>query len=321
MAKIAVSADDTTESLPSGEIAVEIQGLTKKFGDRVVVDHLNLSIPTARVAAFVGPNGAGKSTTLRMLLGLIRPTEGTGRVLDGSIEDPQGYLSDIGALIEGPAFYPALSGEANLAVLCALGRIDPQRIPEVITMVGLENRSHDRVGRYSLGMKQRLGVAAALLPAPKLLILDEPTNGLDPAGIAAMRKLLRRMADSGVTVLVSSHQLSELQQIADWVIIINQGTLRYQGSLSPLLGMVHSTVIKPENPGDLDRLAAILRKASYEPSPSGDGCLTVELGENDSASTINRLAMEAGITLAELRTGQNTLEDVYFSMTAGTPIA
>ena len=242
-------------------------------------------------------------------------------MLNGSIEEPQGYLSDIGALIEGPAFYPALSGEANLAVLCALGRIDAKRITEVIAMVGLEKRGRDRVGRYSLGMKQRLGVAAALLPAPKLLVLDEPTNGLDPAGIAAMRKLLRRMADSGVTVLVSSHQLSELQQIADWVIIINQGTLRYQGDLSPLLGMVQSTVIRPEDPADLDRLAAVLRNASYEPSPSGDGCLTVELGENDSASTINRLAMDAGITLAELRTGQNTLEDVYFSMTAGTPIA
>lgn len=285
----------------------------------MVVDRLNLRIPKSSVAAFVGPNGAGKSTTLRMLLGLISPTSGDATILGGSLDDPNSYLPRVGALIEGPAFYPGLSGWANLDVLCALGRLDRGRIPEVLELVGLEKRSADRVGRYSLGMKQRLGVAAALLPRPDLLILDEPANGLDPTGIAAMRVLLRRVADEGTTVLVSSHQLVELQQIADWVIIINQGRLKYQGELAALLEKTGSTLVGVENPQDLDLLASVLRNAGFDPVDAGPGRLRVKL--QGSPADLNRLVLDAGLTLTELHSGYSSLEDVYFEMTDGGSIA
>lgn len=299
--------------------AAETHELTKAFGDRVVVDSLSVRIPESSVAAFVGPNGAGKSTTLRMLLGLIRPTSGTATILGGSIDELGSFLPRVGSLIEGPAFYPGLSGWANLDVLCALGRLDRRRIPTVLELVGLEKRSRDRVSRYSLGMKQRLGVAAALLPEPDLLILDEPANGLDPTGIAAMRVLLRRVADEGTTVLVSSHQLVELQQVADWVIIINQGKLRYQGELAALLEKTGSTLVGVENPQDLDLLRTVLRNAGYAPVEAGPGRLRVKM--QGSPAALNRLVLDAGLTLTELHSGYSSLEDVYFEMTDGGSIA
>jgi len=304
----------------SSGAAVETNGLTKAFGKRVVVDRLSFTVPKACVAAFVGPNGAGKSTTLRLLLGLLRPTSGTATVLGTSIDKPEMYLPRVGSLIEGPAFYPGLTGRGNLEVLVALGKLRADHIDEVLELVGLDRRSGDRVAKYSMGMKQRLGLAAALLPEPSLLILDEPANGLDPTGIAAMRTLLRKVADLGITVLVSSHQLSELQQIADWVIIINQGVLRYQGKLDPLLQRAGTTYISPELPEDAGRLAEALKTAGYEPVVAVSGRIQIIL-DHGTASDISRLAGELGIVLAELHTGQSTLEDVYFDMTDRGSIA
>lgn len=320
MAVLRSSIDSPGKDWAVLDNAVETTDLTKAFGDRVVVDKLNIRVPKGMVSAFVGPNGAGKSTTLRMLLGLIRTTSGSATILGGSIDNPRSYLPRVGSLIEGPAFYPGLSGWGNLEVLAALGRLEKSRIPKVLELVGLEKRSRDRVARYSLGMKQRLGVAAALLPEPDLLVLDEPANGLDPTGIAAMRVLLRRVADAGTTVLVSSHQLIELQQVADWVIIINLGKLKYQGELAALLEETGSTLVGVDDSRDVDRLAAVLRDAGYQPVAAGPGRLRFRVTHGTPAS-INRLASEAGLTLTELHSGHSSLEDIYFEMTDGGSIA
>ena len=193
LASVTIAAEAT--------LAVATTGLTKEFGDRRVVDNLDLAIPRESVCGFVGPNGAGKTTTIRMLLGLIRPTSGDGQILSGDIHDPSSYLARVGALIESPAFYPSLSGRDNLLVLTRLGQLPVSTIDDALERVGLADRAEDRFSRYSLGMKQRLGIAAALLAEPSLLILDEPTNGLDPAGIVEMRSLIRSLAERGYDTL------------------------------------------------------------------------------------------------------------------------
>jgi ABC-2 type transport system ATP-binding protein len=206
-------------------LAVSTAGLTKRFGDRTVVDGVNLAIPKGSVCGFVGPNGAGKTTTIRMLLGLIRPTAGGGSILGGSLADPASYLHKVGALIESPAFYPQLSGRDNLKALARLGQIPASAIEPALERTGMADRAGDKYRSYSLGMKQRLGIAAALLPDPELLVLDEPANGLDPAGIVEMRGLIRSFAGDGITVLVSSHLISEIEQISDHIIMIRGGRL------------------------------------------------------------------------------------------------
>lgn len=311
---------DESETKVSPHAAIETNGLTKAFGKRVVVDGLTIKVPQGSVSAFVGPNGAGKSTTLRMLLGLLRPTSGTATVLDTSIDKPETYLPRVGSLIEGPSFYPGLTGRRNLEVLAALGKLRPEHIDEVLELVGLDKRSADRVGKYSMGMKQRLGLAAALLPEPKLLVLDEPANGLDPTGIAAMRTLLREVANLGITVFVSSHQLSELQQIADWVIIINLGKLKYEGKLDQLLERAGATYISTEVPEDAGRLAEALNTAGYDPVVAVSGRIRITL-DHGTASDISRLAGQLGIVLTELHTGHSTLEEVYFDLTDRGSIA
>jgi ABC-2 type transport system ATP-binding protein len=210
----------------SGEAVITTRGLGKRYGHRDAVRNLDIAIPRGVVAGFVGPNGAGKTTTIRMLLGLVRPTTGSAQVLGSPISRPREYLPRVGALIESPAFYPSLSGRANLQVLASLGGISKKRISPLLDLVGLAGRDRDRVSQYSLGMKQRLGIAAALLPEPELLILDEPSNGLDPPGIVEMRSLMRRLRDEGTTVFVSSHMLGEVQQVADWLVVLKDGDRR-----------------------------------------------------------------------------------------------
>src|SRR4051794_15064505 len=212
------------------ESAVSVAGLTKRYGDRTAVGDLTLDIPAGVVAGFIGPNGAGKTTTMAMLLGLVRPTSGRGRVLGEDLSRPERYLQRVGALVEGPALWPGLTGLENLTLLARLGGHDPSRIPDVLELVGLAERATDRVGRYSFGMKQRLGIGAALLGDPALLVLDEPTNGLDPVGINEMRELIGRVASAERTVLVSSHLLGELEHVCDWLIMIDHGRLVYDGS-------------------------------------------------------------------------------------------
>src|SRR5215208_4490602 len=280
---------NTTHTTP----ALVTHDLTKRYGGRAAVDNLSIEVPAGVVAGFIGPNGAGKTTTMAMLLGLVAPTGGSATVLGSSIEDPASYLGRVGALIETPAFWPGLTGVENLRVLATLSGRDPQRIPEVLDLVGLGGRGGDRFGEYSLGMKQRLGIAAALLGDPELLVLDEPTNGLDPAGINEMRQFILELADGERTVLVSSHILSELEHVSDWLIVINDGSLLYQGPTEGFLGRVPTVIsLAPEDVGDLDRLASLVRADGHEPSRD-ELELTVPVDEHEArtvAAAINKAA-------------------------------
>jgi ABC-2 type transport system ATP-binding protein len=310
------TAPDTPAPVP----ALSLRGLTKRYGDRVAVDDLTLDVPAGVVAGFVGPNGAGKTTTMAMLLGLVAPSGGDGTVLGEPLSRPSAYLGGVGALIEGPAFYPALSGERNLAVLAVAGGHDPAQIPALLELVGLRERGADRVRRYSFGMKQRLGIASALLGDPRLLILDEPINGLDPAGVHEMRGLIGRLAGGGRTVLVSSHVLSELEQVCDWLIFIDDGRVIFEGPAGELLGETGAAlVVAPEHPADHDRLAAALAAAGHD-AQAGDDGLRIAVGAHDPrslAADVNRAAAGIGIVLAELRVARTSLEDRYLSMVKG----
>ncbi|HVX47466.1 MAG TPA: ABC transporter ATP-binding protein, partial [Mycobacteriales bacterium] len=217
------------------EYLVETENLGKRYGQRTAVQSLDLRVRAGEIYGFLGPNGAGKTTTLRMLLGLIRPTSGTARVLGAAPGSPQA-LARIGMLVEAPAFYPYLSGRDNLRILARYAGVRPTRIGAALEAVDLADRAVDKFGAYSLGMKQRLGVAAALLKDPELLILDEPTNGLDPQGMADMRDLIRRLGSEGHTVMLSSHMLGEVQQICDRVGVINEGRLMREGTVAQLRG-------------------------------------------------------------------------------------
>jgi ABC-2 type transport system ATP-binding protein len=296
--------------------ALVTEGLTKRYGSRVAVNDLSLDVPAGVVAGFIGPNGAGKTTTMAMLLGLVAPTAGGGTVLGSSLDDPAAYLDRVGALIETPAFWPGLTGVENLRVLATLGGHDRGRIPEVLELVGLDSRGGDRFGQYSLGMKQRLGIGAALLGDPELLVLDEPTNGLDPAGINEIRRFILELADGERTVLVSSHILSELEHVSDWLIVINDGSLLYQGPAKEFLGRVPTVVaLAPEDPRDLDRLAAMIRADGHEPRRD-DGAVTVPVDEREArtvAAALNKSAVAHGIVLAELHTRRPNLESQYLA--------
>ena len=300
--------------------AVSLRGLTKRYGDRVAVEDLTIDVPAGVVAGFVGPNGAGKTTTMAMLLGLVTPTAGTGTVLGAPLGDPGAFLGGVGALIEGPAFYPGLTGAQNLAVLATAAGHDTAEIPGLLERVGLAGRADDRVRRYSFGMKQRLGIAAALLGDPRLLILDEPINGLDPAGVHEMRGLIGRLASGGRTVLVSSHVLAELEQVSDWVIVIDGGRLVFQGPVTELLAQSGAQlVVAPEHPGDLDHLRVLLASAGHT-GRLLDGHLEIALDAVDPrglAADVNRAAGIGGVVLAELRVARTSLEDRYLTMVDG----
>jgi ABC-2 type transport system ATP-binding protein len=305
-----------TGERPGGLPAVSTSGLTKRFGDRTIVDDVRLSIPAGSVCGFVGPNGAGKTTTIRMLLGLVRPTSGSGTILGGSLAEPATYLSKVGALIEAPAFYPQLSGRENLRALARLGRLPLAAVDPVLERSGLLARAGDKYRSYSLGMKQRLGIAAAMLAGPELLILDEPTNGLDPAGIVEMRGLIKSLAGEGLTVLVSSHLISEIEQICDYVVMIRAGRLVHQGSVAELRATQQSEfLVAPEHDADRGPLARLLQQAGGTVTPgSGDGVLIVE-APGAGPADLNRLAAQNGITLRQLTERTRSLERAFFALT------
>jgi ABC-2 type transport system ATP-binding protein len=249
-----------------------------------------------------------------MLLGLITPTTGDGHVLGEDISEPENYLPRVGAMIEGPAFYPALTGTQNLTVLAKLGGFDTDSVQGLLEKVGLGDRGDSKYKTYSLGMKQRLGIAAALLPNPKLLILDEPTNGLDPAGIQEVRALLRQLADDGATIFVSSHLLSELEMICDQLVMLREGKVIFAGKTSQLLAAQQPIVVaKPENAKDLNKLAEIAKSLGHETSVLDDAVHVK--GEKNFAAQLNKAAFEAGITLSSLAPIQASLEETFFEMT------
>ena len=307
--------EQAVDDAPSGTLAIETHGLSKHFGQRKAVDGLTISIPAGTIAGFVGPNGAGKTTTIRLLLGLVRPSEGRATILGKPLTDPRSYLPRVGALIEAPAFYPSLSGRTNLEVLAHLGGHPRSRVSQLLEMVELSDRAKDPVRKYSQGMKQRLGVAVALLPDPELLILDEPANGLDPLGIIQMRDLLRRLREQSKTIFLSSHLLGELEQVTDWLVMLNHGKAIFSGPARDLLDRRGELVVEAEEATQLDLVARIAIAAGYT-FTLVNGSLRIAC-PLDWASELNRRAREAGATRIAIQAREASLEERFLALLKG----
>ncbi len=308
------------------DLAVETHGLTKRFGRQLAVDDLDLAVPRGSVFGFLGPNGSGKTTTIRIVLGLASATAGSVRLLG---HDMPGSLSRVlprvGALVEGPAAYPFLSGEANLRRLDAADRHAPtasreQRVTAALERVGLSHAGGKRVRAYSLGMKQRLGIAAALLAPRELLVLDEPTNGLDPQGTREVRHLVRSLAEDGTTVVVSSHLLAEIEQICTHAAVMRTGRLVAQGSLTELrnLGRSRLRVLTPDPDLARAELAALSLPLEADDPPPVDGAVAVRavLGEDAPLpEAVATALVAAGVRLRGFGVEQETLEDRFVALT------
>jgi ABC-2 type transport system ATP-binding protein len=287
---------------------VAVEGLTKRFGAVTAVDNLTFTVPPGRVTGFLGPNGAGKTTTMRMLLSLVRPTAGTATI--GGLRYPElaDPLRTVGASLEATGFHPGRSGRDHLRVLAATAGIPQGRADEVLGLVGLAEAARRRAGEYSMGMRQRLALAAALLGDPAVLLLDEPSNGLDPEGIAWLRGFLRLLAGEGRTILVSSHLLSEVRQTVDDVVIVSHGRLIRHAPLAELAGRPVVLVRSPEP----DELARALRAADLSPAPAGDGALQVP---DATPAQIGGIAHRANVELHELRSQESDLERIFLDLT------
>jgi len=300
-----------------GQNAIETHNLTKRFADGTLgVNDLSLQVRHGEVYGFLGPNGSGKTTTLRMLLGLATPSNGYATVL-GATPGSTESLARIGAMIETPAFYPYLSGRDNLRVLAGHAGVDERHIATVLTTVDLASRGRDRFQTYSLGMKQRLGVAAALLKDPELLILDEPTNGLDPAGMAEMRDLIRTLGQEGRTVLLSSHLMGEIEQVCDRVGVIRHGQLVAEGTVDELRDR-DRLLVRAEPSEQARRLIASV--AGVEDVTIVRGEIHVD-GDPAAASEIARVLVQASVRLFELRVERASLEDIFLALTREEEIA
>jgi len=318
MATITRERTATADAARSGEVVLRARNLSKKYGARLAVDNLNLEVRRGEIFGFLGPNGAGKTTTIRMMLGLIAPTAGNVEALGADVvaERPR-VLPRVGALIEQPALYTYLSGRDNLrAVAAVLGGVPEERIQAVLDLVGLRARQKDKVRTYSLGMKQRLGVAIALLADPDLLILDEPANGLDPAGIVEMRDLLRRLAAEGKTVFISSHVLHEVQQLCTRVAIINLGRLVTETTVDELVAGHGEFAVR------LDRAAEALSLVRAQPwgrdaRLGEDGALVTQAPEGRGRNLVLFL-VNAGFVPDTLTQDTQDLEQVFLRLTNGS---
>lgn len=293
--------------------AIETEHLSRRFGTQTGVEGINLQVPAGAVYGFLGPNGAGKTTSMRLLLGLLHPDSGR-IVLNGkTLDTKRTALAGVGAMIESPSLYPHLSGRQNLEITRRLLGLPERRIDAALVTVGLEKDGNRRAGNYSLGMKQRLGIAQALLQEPKLLILDEPNNGLDPEGIVQMRRLLKQLAiERGITVMVSSHQLSEIEQIADHIGLIVEGRMRFQGSLQALQAM-HRTALRIHCQPQ-ESAKAVLQSYGVSAQILEDGLVVADASM--PVSDINRCLVNAGIAVSGLYTEPATLESLFFTMTS-----
>ncbi len=289
------------------EVVLRTRGLTKRFGDLVAVDNLDLEVRKGEALGFLGPNGSGKSTTVGMILGLIKPTSGT--------IDRQGMpLQRIGAIIESPAFYPFLSGRDNLRALAlAVGGVGEERIEQLLNLVGLTSSAHKKYQTYSLGMKQRLGIASTLLCDPELVILDEPTNGLDPAGQQEIRALIPHLTDQGRSVLLASHLLHEVEQVCDRVAILRRGKLLAEGLVSELLQQQAFLEI---GVSDLKAASELIGRLEYVRAVRlEDGFLHVD-ADADAGSLITKTLADAGIYVSSLSQKHRSLEDVFLELTS-----
>jgi ABC-2 type transport system ATP-binding protein len=306
---ISIGNTDTPRS-----VRVDVRGLTKSFGKVQAVSDLSFTVEPGSVTGFLGPNGAGKTTTLRMLLGLLHPDQGTA-TFDGT---PYAALPDpvrtVGAVLE-TAFHPARSGRNHLRVYCRGAGLPVSRADEVLVQVGLADAGNRRAGGYSLGMRQRLALAGALLGDPPVLVLDEPANGLDPEGIQWLRGFLRHLAhEEGRTVLVSSHLLSEVEQTVDRVVIVGAGRLVREGTIEQLRsGADGAGTVLVRSP-EAARLAELLQAAGTPATQDGDGTLTVT---GSTPADVGHRAFAAGVELHELRSRTSGLEEIYFQLTAG----
>src|SRR6185369_13426604 len=296
---------------------IETRGLTRRFGNQLAVNNLNLSVPAAGVYGFLGPNGAGKTTAIRMLLGLIRPNAGEVRLFGQSLNgNHRSLMRRVGALVEAPSLYPQLTGRENLEVTRRLLGSDRNLVELALATVKLTKDADRRVREYSLGMRQRLGLALALLNKPELLILDEPTNGLDPAGIHEMRDLIRHFPEEfGVTVFLSSHLLGEVEQIATHIGIINEGHLLFQGTLSELQSKQQTLLtVGVKQVAEATKFLAI----SGWTVERCDNLLNVSTKAADDAVLVNKLLVERGLEVFHLAVTQRSLEDIFLGLTNGT---
>lgn len=290
---------------------VEVRNLTKTFGGFTAVDDLSFTVEPGRITGFLGPNGAGKTTSLRMLLGLIRQTSGTATIDGRTYRDLDTPLKVVGSALEATNFHPGRSGRDHLRVLAATSGVPDSRVDELLELTGIPAAARKKAGGYSMGMRQRLGLAAALLGDPRLLVLDEPSNGLDPEGIRWLRGFLRHLAEEGRTVLISSHQLQEVQQTVDDVVIIANGKLVREGTVGDLRGAATALVRTTDAP----TLLGALRVADVEASTQEDGGI---IAETDDLRLVGDVALRAGVPIHELRTLSADLEQLFFTLTEGT---
>jgi ABC-2 type transport system ATP-binding protein len=290
--------------------AIEVEGLTKRFGETLAVDDLSFTVEPGRIVGFLGPNGAGKTTTLRIVLGLVNPTSGSATV-EGrkytALEDP---VHTVGALLDGGMLHPGRSGRNHLRSLARASGVDDTRVDQLLELVALTGAADRRAGGYSLGMRQRLGLAAALLGDPRVLVLDEPANGLDPQGIRWLRDFLRTLAGEGRAILVSSHVLAEVAQTADEVVVINRGRSVAQAPLAELTARAGGGV-RVAGP-DAARLGELLRADGAEVSEDGDRAIVVR---GRSAEDIGRIIAGGGIVISELAPVGSSLEEIFFDLT------
>ena len=297
---------------PTEDGRIVVDGLTKRFGGKILaVDRLSFTVEPGSVTGFLGPNGAGKTTTLRMVLGLVHPTAGRATVGGVPYRQLPHPSRIVGAALESSSFHPARTARNHLRVLCTVDGLPVTRADEVLELVGLKEAARRKVRGFSMGMRQRLSLAAALLGDPHVVVLDEPANGLDPEGIRWLRGLLRHLADQGRTVLVSSHQLNEVQEIADRVVILNRGRLVQSGSIDELTAGSDSVVVRTPNPGAMHQALAG-QPVQVETGDGGEfrirGLTTEQVGH---------LAFAGGVELHELSTHRFDLEDLFFSLTSG----
>lgn len=336
----ATAAAPATGEAAAPESVLRTIGLTKRYGTRLAVQNLSLDVRRGDVFGLLGPNGSGKSTTLRMVLGLVWPTSGAISLFGADQSDPDARrqaLRRVGAVVEQPAFYPYLSGRENLRGVATFAGLAGtpavrDRIEEVLEYVGLLTRAKDAYRKYSLGMKQRLGIAAALLTQPEFVVLDEPTNGLDPAGMVEVRALITQLSERGITVLLSSHLLHEVQQVCTRVAILKEGVLLTQGEVGELLSTQSGVQLGFSDPAQLHQAATALRQAATEQSwlrgaryvqpeqgawvPPGGWLLLVD-APGERAAEINGILAAQGIYAAEVRRREGNLEQYFLALTNG----